>query len=291
MNITSKRRYLKSTWKFAVGAFEKPRRLKLIADGNELFTCPVKSCDHNLFNSKRGCRKHVYVHHGWYFYFNEKPDVKAVLPEEQIKTSTRAVKNKPDTSKMPTFDKTIPMRKTFKTWLCSPVGGSKGCVQAEQIVSRVMKFLMYCCEDQEATWHIPNSVIDYCIGSVTMISNFVDYLSETWEVGNPGIIGYLNAISHLMDCRKIAGLVKKNPETLIASEVFLHRIKRTLSKQMRANWNTVLTVEHFTEIGCWATLEEMQQVISYHGERFAQVVLMASRNNVNIRCLKLALIL
>ena len=277
-----RRRYLKCTWKFAVGASKKPRRLKLVADGNSLFTCPVQSCDHNLFKSKRGCRKHVSIYHGWYFYFNEKPDAKTLLPDEQIRTAIKPVKNRPDTSKMPTFDKSSPIRKTFKTWLCSPVGGSKGFAQSEQIVSRVMKFLMYCCEDQEATWQIPNSVIDYCIGSVTMISNFIDYLSTTWEVGYPGIIGYLNAISHLMDHRKITGLVKNNPETLIASEVFLHRIKKTLSKKMRADWSTILTVEHFTEIGCWATLEEMQQVIPYHGERFAQVILMASHNDTNV---------
>ena len=176
---SSKRRYGKSTWKLAVGAFKKPRRLKLVAEGNDLFSCPVESCDHNLFKSKRGCRKHVTLHHGWYYYFNEKPDVKAALPEEQIRISVKPVKIRPDTSKMPTFDMTNPIRKTFKQWLCSPVGGSKGCIQAEQIVSRVMKFLMYCCEDQEASWHIPNSVIDYCIGSVTMISHFIDYLSET----------------------------------------------------------------------------------------------------------------
>ena len=85
-----------------------------------------------------------------------------------------------------------------------------------------------------------------------------------------------------MDCRKITGLVKNNPETLIASEVFLHRNKKTLSKKMRANWAKILTVEHFTEIGCWATLKEMQEVIPYHGERFAQVILMSSRDDANV---------
>ena len=272
----SSRRYSKCTWKTAVGASLKPKRLKLVADANGSFTCPVNSCDHDTFKSKRGCRKHVCRIHGWYYYFDEKPNAKAVLLMEQVNTAKKPLKIRSDTSKIPSFDKTCPLRQKFKVWLCSPVGGSKGLVQAEQIVSRVMKFLFFCCDDQDFSWHIPNSVTDYCIGSVPMISDFIDYLTTTWEVGRPGVIGYLNAISHLMDYRKIEGLVKNKPEALIPSEVFLHRIKKTLGKKMRADWNTLLTVEYLTDIGCWATMQEMQQVIPYHGERFAQILLIAS---------------
>lgn len=274
--MASSKRFSKTVWKDAIGASKKPRRLKLNADSNGFYDCPVEECDHASFKSKRGCRKHTCLHHGWYFYFDQKPDTTEVLPSLQIRTFSKSVKNRVDTTKIPTFDKTCTLRMTFKYWLSSPVGGSKGLVQAEQIVSRVMKFLMFCCEDQESSWNIPNVVTDYCIGSVTLISDFVDNLMNIWGVGIPGVIGYLNSISHLMDHRKIVGLCNDRPQTLIASEVFLHRMKKSLNKKMRASWATLLSVEHFKENGCWATLEEMQQVIPYHGERFAQLVLMAN---------------
>ena len=277
--MASQKRHSKVTWKTALGASTKPKRLKLVEDKDGFFNCPVVDCENASFKSKRGCRKHVCLHHGWYFFFDEKPDAKAVLPSEQVKTFVKPIKDRSDTTKMPTFDESCSLRKTFKYWLSSPVGGSKGISQAEQIVSRVMKFLMFCCEDHEPTWNIPNSVTDYCIGSVTLISDFVDYLINIWGVGNPGVIGYLNSISHLMDHRKIVGLVNEKPQTLIASEVFLHRMKKSLNRKMRASWMTLLSVDHFKEHGCWATLEEMQQVIPFHGERFAQLVLMASNKD------------
>ena len=50
----------KPIWKKAIGANPKAKRLKLQADNNGLFSCPVHFCEHGRCHSKWGCRKHLY---------------------------------------------------------------------------------------------------------------------------------------------------------------------------------------------------------------------------------------
>ena len=61
----------KASWKDAIGATKKPKRLKLLSH-NGLFICPIAYCESEPYRSKRGCRKHVFTKHGWYYYFEEK---------------------------------------------------------------------------------------------------------------------------------------------------------------------------------------------------------------------------
>ena len=79
--LTMLRRVLnKEAWRKAA-AGKKPKRLKLVPDKNGIYTCPINACDSNGFKSKRGCRKHVYSRHGWYYFYDEKPNVAEVFPE------------------------------------------------------------------------------------------------------------------------------------------------------------------------------------------------------------------
>ena len=74
------------------------------------------------------------------------------------------------------FLKTCVVGVSFKKWVQSPGGGVKGETQADQLLCKVLKFLKYCCADVSLSWDIPERVVDYCLGSVTMISDFVGYL-------------------------------------------------------------------------------------------------------------------
>ena len=56
------------------------------------------------------------------------------------------------------------------------MGGVNGESQADQLLCQVLKYLNYCCADVSIPWDIPESVVDYSLGSVTMISDFVGYL-------------------------------------------------------------------------------------------------------------------
>ena len=75
----------KTKWKEAIGASKEPKRqnLKLTADG--VFVCPVIHCESESFRSQRGCRKHVFKKHGWYFYFDEKPNMHQAFPDYHTK--------------------------------------------------------------------------------------------------------------------------------------------------------------------------------------------------------------
>ena len=270
------KRLAKPCWKIAVGASTKPKRLKLLPDKDGNFKCIVQYCDGYTFKSQRGCRKHIFNKHGWYYYFDEKPKMEDVLPEKVISSHSLQKTNRSNTKNIPSFVKSCTFGKSFKRWLMNPAGGLKGENQADQICVRVLKYLKYCCTDSNPEWDIPLSVIDYCIGSINLLSDFIDNLKETWNVGYSGIIGYMNSLSHLLDFRRFSGVKSDGIQVFMAAEIYLSRVKKCLAKNMKAQWNIILSVEYLSEINCWATLDELQEVIPYHGEKFSQLLINAS---------------
>ena len=74
----------KAEWKNVTGAKEKSRRIHLKANQHGHFCCPLPSSDSLSFKSQRGCRKHASTKHGWYYYFEEKPNWKVFLAKKKI---------------------------------------------------------------------------------------------------------------------------------------------------------------------------------------------------------------
>ena len=205
----TKRLFSKTTWKSAIGATIKAKRLKLSEDNDGCFSCPVAHCDNEKFRSKRGCRKHVFNKHGWFFYFEEKPDIEKVFPSLNTRESKYQLPKRAITASMPTFLKTCLMAQTFVKWLKSPGGGGKMNKQADQILCKTLKYLKFCCSDVSTSWEIRETVVDYCLGSLTMLSDFVDYLQKEWSLGYSGVIGYMNAIGHMLDYRRSCSDIAK----------------------------------------------------------------------------------
>ena len=157
----------KTDWNFAVGVFSKVRRLKLNIDEVEkVYKCPVTSCDHIGFSTQRGCRKHVCYNHGWYYYFDEKPQICDAFPQDVTGTTTYVLPKRTNTQQIPCFDRDIPLSVRFQQWLRSEVGGGKSIGQAMQISVRVLKFMKFCCKDVPDDWNPSDDTLDYCIGSV-----------------------------------------------------------------------------------------------------------------------------
>ena len=88
---------------------------------NELFICPVAYCESEPYRNKRGCREHVFTKHGWYYYFEEKPDITKVFPEFSTGTNNYQLLKQIKTSNMPMFLKTCVVGVNFKKWLQIPV--------------------------------------------------------------------------------------------------------------------------------------------------------------------------
>jgi len=262
----------KKIWKDAIGASNTPKRLHLEPDDDGLFHCPISYCDSSSYRSQRGCRKHVFTKHGWYFYFDTKPNIEAVIPGYRKNNLKLTKTRRSRTSAVPMFLKSCTFYINFKKWLESACGGGKGHSQADQIATKVLKYLKFCCPDDSSDWDVPFQVVDYFVASITCISNFIDYLKDNWSVGKAGIIGYLNSLSHFIDYRRIEKKDGQNSEVFITCEVYISRVKKTVSKQMRVEWNSLLSVEHLTKINCWATLEDLERVIPYHTDRFSQIM-------------------
>ena len=149
---------------------------------NGLLICPVAYCESEPYRSKRGCRKYAFTKHGWYYYFEEKPDITKVFPEFTTRTSNHELPKRVKTSNMPMFLKTCVVGVNFKKCLQSPGGGGKDESQADQLLCKALKYLKYCFADVSISWDIPESVVDYCLGSVTIISDFVRYLLTDWSL-------------------------------------------------------------------------------------------------------------
>ena len=52
------------------------------------------------------------------------------------------------------------------------------------------------------SWDIPESVVDYCLGSVTMIFDFVGYLQTDWSLKSSDVTGYMNTLGYLLGCSR-----------------------------------------------------------------------------------------
>ena len=140
--------------------------------------------------------------HGWYYYFEEKPDIAKVFPEFSTRTNDYQLAKQVKTSNMPMFLKTCVVGVNFKKLLQSPRRGRRGKNQANQLLYKVLEHLKYCCADVSLSWDFCKSVVDCCLGSVTMISDFVGYLQTEWSLKSSGATDYMNATGNLLDfCR------------------------------------------------------------------------------------------
>ena len=272
--MSKKRVFSKTIWaKTLKDEGKKAKRLHLKPNADGVYFCPVDLCESDGFKSQRGCRKHVHIKHGWYYFFDEKPDMNKYFPELCTNSSTKQTTRRGQSTGMPCFQKDCQVSNKFTRWLCSIGGGGKSSSQAEQTNTRALKYLKFCCSDQLSSWEIPESVVDYCIGSVSTISEFVDYIQEKpYSVGYSGAIGYMNALSHVLDFRRSTAKNDQNIHVFIAAEVFLDRVKKCLKKKLKIEWNTVLSLDYLASINCWATLQEMQAVIPFHQSKYNAII-------------------
>ena len=263
------RRKAQVDWKSVDGAFAKPRRLHLVKGCDGLDHCPVTGCEHEGFASKRGCRKHVKTKHGWYYYFDEKPTVC---------TSPCAI----DESNASKESKTVPccstdndFARSFSKWLQSSCGGGKSRKQSDISVTRALKFIKFCCDEngegEEEVLRIPN-LVDYALGCPQLLTKFVDSLKDKWGVGHSGQICYVASISDLLDFRKFNRPPASVLQNFAVTEVYVKRARKYLAKDMRSNWTSELDIETLESRRSWATLSEVQSVIPFHMERYESLL-------------------
>ena len=240
-------------------------------DEDGLYQCPYQHCDHEGFFSQRGCRKHVRSKHPWYSYFDEKPAkrLRKIRLQQREKQRNDAVSLQ-NTFYLPLHSLSSLVGNKFVKWLCGSTGGGKSTKQARQTANRVLRYLKFCCEDDED--ELTEETIDFCLGSPILLCRFVDAMQEELQLGPSAQLGYLNGMSELMDYRKVSGLSANVLTSFSVTEVYLKRARRTIAKKMKIKWAKDLDIDTLEEKGSWASLEELGTVIPYHLPRFTSVL-------------------
>ena len=236
----------KVDWSNIDGALPKPKRLHLEKDETDsLYHCPVQVCDHEGFQSQRGCRKHLNSKHSWFFYFDGKPELKHHNQSAQVSRTNLTVTTTNDCAStettrihavklFPSFSVCGKMGQDFANWLTGSGVGYKKDRTAKQIAKRSFKLLKFSCEDEE---ELTFEVIDYSLCSPNLLFKFIDFLQDECKLGHGGRLGYIDAISDLMDFRKINGASDTVLQNLSATELYLKRARKTVAKMMRLQWS------------------------------------------------------
>ena len=269
----------KVNWSDIDGASPKPKRLHLEKDETDsLYHCPIQECDHDGFQSQRGCRKHVNTKHSWFFYFDEKPNSKELTDSLKVasnfslegttqdqtsKTTKHAVKL------LPSFSLSCDIGEVFTKWLTGSGGGYKKDRAAQQIVTRCFNFLRFCCEDEE---ELTFDVVDFGLCSPNLLFKFIDYLQDECKLGHGGRLGYIDAISEMIDFRKLHGASEAVFQKFSATELYLKRARKTVAKMMRLQWTQDLDIETLEARGHWATMAELLEVVKFHLPRYENTV-------------------
>ena len=258
-------------WSMLANASPKPKRLHLEEDDCDgFFHCPVQICKHDGLTTQRGCRKHVKSKHSWYYYFDEKPDVQKESFDGEANNNTATDQKTARKMKtVATFDKTSNIAKNFMSWLTGSGGGCKSDRQAQQIVNRCLKFLKFCCEDEE---ELTFDIVDFSLCSPNLLFKFVDTMQDDWQLGHAGRIGYLDAIAELADFRKVNGASDVVLRSLSSTEIYLKKARKTVSKMMRLQWISELDIDTLESKGHWATLEELLEVVARYLPRYENVL-------------------
>ncbi|EDO45489.1 predicted protein [Nematostella vectensis] len=242
--------------------------MHLEEDENDgLFHCPVPDCHNDRFGTQRGCRKHVKKKHSWFYYFDEKPsdsDVEASRSQMEKEKGQRLSSNG-----VPSFDMSCTFAEQFTAWLKGSGGGCKSDRQAQQLISKCLKFLKFCSEDED---HLTLDIVDFCLCSPNLLFKFFDSMQSEWQLGHAGRIGYLDAIAELVTYSKVNGASEAVLSGLSTTDTYLKKMRKTVSKMMRLQWTSDLDIDVLEAKGHWATMDELLGVVSRYLPRYEAVL-------------------
>ena len=107
--------------------------------------------------------------------------------------------------------------------------GSRSETQADQIISRALKFLKSVSNDDLSYEEVTeNAVTDFYLGSGCNISEFIENLETRMEMGHSGQLGYINAPGDLIDYRKYQGVTPQVLQNFSVVEMLIRRARRCI---------------------------------------------------------------
>ena len=130
-------------------------------------------------------------------------------------------------------------------------------VLAKQIDSRGMKFLKYCCEDDDN--ELLEDFADYCLGSPNLITKFIEHIGNNWGPSSSAQISYLQPIHDMMDFGKSQGITDNVLCNFAVTEAYVSSGKINLSKRKMAEWSRHLDIDNLQETNSWEHLLNCKQ--------------------------------
>ena len=76
----------------------------------------------------------------------------------------------------------------------------------------------------------------------------------------------------MVDYRKGNGVTDTNLRTLTVTEVYLRRASENLRKKKYLEYTRNLDLETLIAKDSWATLEEMENIVSFHINKFKRII-------------------
>ena len=98
-----------------------------------------------------------------------------------------------------------------------------------------------------------------------MLTDFLSLLKDKWNLGYSGMVGYLQAISDAIEFCVFSGGFKEGKDIVNIMEIFVNRTRKALTKKMRLEWNKIFDIDYLEKQGCWATYENLQLGVPFHG--------------------------
>ena len=71
----------------------------------------------------------------------------------------------------------------------------------------------------------------------------------------------MDAIAELVDYQKVNGASESLLRGLASTEIYLKKVRKTVSKMMRLQWTSELDIDALEAKGCLATLAELLEVV------------------------------
>ena len=267
-NVRMGRRQLKVDWEKVSGASLVRKKLILRPNDVGVYKCPDTQCLHTGFKSSRGCRKHINSKHSWMYNFDTRPSICV----ETLNDSSAIVQPNRCNANIPSFSVEDGVGLEFRQWMSTPCGGGKCDREAIQSSKRAMKFFMFCTGSSTLCDALTSEFIDCCMGSASMIVDFLKMLQTDLQMGHAGAFNYLKSLEDFMDFRKCDGVSDDVLRSFTMTEVYIRRGKRCLSKKKRADWTRNFDLETLISKNSWATVDEMDRVLPYHLPRFKSII-------------------
>jgi hypothetical protein len=263
-----KEKFLRVNWRAIEGSAKAKKILRLRADSDGNFSCPVPNCMHLGFRSSRGLRRHIDTRHSWLYWFSSEPSVN----RNQLASDPEKIGSKAVTHNIPSFSIDEGVGATFCRWLRAPLGGGKNEREAVQGARRAMKFLLHVMGDDCIGGSMAcMDFIDCAVGSASTITKFLETITVDWRMTSSGALNYLKSITDLVDFRKSQGCPDTVLRALSVTEVYLRRGRENLRRKKAVEYTRNLDLETLIMKDSWCSLEDMNKVIPYHINQFKEV--------------------